>query len=228
VDNRFVMSVREAAAALGVSADAVRKRISAGQLPAQRRGRQWWLDARAVDRTARQQPGRGRPLSPAMAWAILLLASGDDDAAACAIHNARYWSRLHAWLRSHPLAQHSSHLRARAKAEEFDAHASELTRILDRPDILTTGISAADDVGVVGGGSAVEVYAPAAHREELIHEHVLQPGPGSVRIRWVSDEVWPLLDRDNDGRAPRAAVLLDLLEHEDPRARREAARALAR
>jgi hypothetical protein len=83
-------------------------------------------------------------------------------------------------------------------------------------------------VGLVGDGSAVEIYAPAARREELIDEHVLEPGPGPVRIRWVRDEIWPLLDRDHDGRAPRAAVLLDLLEHDDPRARREAARALAR
>jgi hypothetical protein len=36
-----------------------------------------------------------------------------------------------------------------------------------------------------------------------------------------------VVDRDHDGRAPRAAVLVDLLEHDDPRARREAARALA-
>lgn len=67
----------------------------------------------------------------------------------------------------------------------------------------------------------------AGRREALIADHALAPGPGPVRIRWVPDEVWPLLDRDRDGRAPRTAVLLDLLDHDDPRARREAARALA-
>jgi excisionase family DNA binding protein len=221
------MSVREAAAQLGVSADAVRKHISAGHLPAERRGRDWWLDARAVDRMARQRRRQGRPLSPEMAWAILLLASGDDDAAARVVRNPRYWSRLQAWLRSHSLAEHASRLHARAEAEEFDAHASELSRILERPDILMTGISAAAGVGLIGDSSAVEIYAPASHRAELIDEHVLQPGPGRVRIRWAPDDVWPLLQRDNEGRAPRAAVLLDLLEHDDPRARREAARALA-
>lgn len=222
------MSVQEAATRLGVSADAVRKRIGTGRLAAQRRGREWWLDARAVDRMARQRAGQGRPLSPNMAWAILLLASGDDAGAARAVRNARYWSRLHAWLRSHSLAEHSSRLRARAETEDFDAHPSELARILDLPDVLATGISAGDAVGLVGGGSAVEIYAPAGRREALIDEHVLEPGAGPVRIRWVADEIWPLLDRDHDGRAPRAAVLLDLLDHDDPRARREAARALAR
>jgi excisionase family DNA binding protein len=226
MDDRALVSVEEAAARLGVSADAVRKRIAAGSLSAQRRGREWWLDARLIERLAGQRVGRGRPLSPNLAWAVLLLASGEEDAAARAVQNPRYWSRVHAWLGSHPLAEHSSRLRARAEAEEFDAHPSELPHILERPDVLETGISAGDVVGLIGGGSAVEVYAPASRRDTLIDEHVLEPSPGPVRIRWVRDEIWPLLDRDRDGRAPRAAVLIDLLEHDDPRARREAARAL--
>jgi excisionase family DNA binding protein len=177
VDDRFLISVQEAANRLGVSADAVRKRIVSGRLPAQRRGREWWLDAREIDRTARRRTGQGRPLSPQMAWAILLLASGDADAAARAIRNPRYRTRLHSWLRDHSLADHASRLRARADAEEFDAHASELARIVDRSDVLTTGISAADTVGLLGGSSAVEIYAPAAHRDAFIDEHALEPGP---------------------------------------------------
>lgn len=228
MQERAVLTVQEAAARLGVSADAVRKRVAAGDLPAERRGREWSLDARAVDRMARQPPGPGRPLSPAMAWAILLLASGDDHAAGRAVDNARYWSRLRGWLLTHSLAEHSSRLRTRARTEDFDAHKSELARILDRPDVLVTGISAGDAAGLVGRGSGVEIYAPAARREALIDEYVLEPGPGPLRIRWVPDEIWPLLDRARDGRAPRAAILLDLLEHDDPRARREARRALAR
>ena len=222
------LTVLEAAARLGVSADAVRKRIATGRLPAQRRGRQWWIDARTVDRVARQRPGMGRPLSPEMSWAILLLASGEDAAAARAVHGARYRSRIREWLGSHSLVEHASSLRGRADAEEFDAHPSELTRILDRADTLRTGISAAADVGLVGGDAAVEIYAAAGGRDALVDDHVLEPGPGSVRVRWVRDDIWPLLDGDRDGRAPRAAVLLDLLEHDDPRARREAARALER
>jgi hypothetical protein len=161
-----------------------------------------------------------------MAWGILLLASGDETAAAAVVPNARYWSRLHAWLGSHSIAVHATSFRDRARVEDFDAHPSELARILDRRDVLKTGISAADEVDLVGGDSAAEVYAPADRRGALIDEHVLESGPGPVRIRWVNDDVWPLLDEDGDGRAPRVAVLLDLLEHDDPRARRQAARAL--
>jgi excisionase family DNA binding protein len=228
MDDRALISVQDAAARLGVSADAVRKRISAGSLPAERRGRDWWVDRRFVDQLGRQSLGPGRPLSPEMAWGVLLLASGDEKAAAAAAQNPRYPSRLRAWLGSHSLVEHASHLRARAAIEDFDSHPSELPRILERPDVLATGISAGDTVGLVGGGSAIDVYAAARLRDAFVDEHLLAPGPGPVRIRWAPDEIWPLLDGDGDGRAPRAAVLLDLLEHDDPRARREAARALAR
>ena len=162
-----------------------------------------------------------------MAWAVLLLASGHASAADDAAGQARYRSRVRQWLRDHPLAQHARALRARAQPEEFDAHPSEIVRILERPDVLITGISSGDLVGLVGGSAAAEVYAPVGRRSALVKEHALAPGPGPVRVRWVPDALWPLLARDQDRRAPRAAVLVDLLEHHDPRARREAARALS-
>ncbi len=176
---------------------------------------------------ARQPPGGGRPLSPEMAWAVLLLASGHDAAAQLASGRDRYWSRVRAWLRDHPLPEHAPRLRARAEEEEFDIHPSELKRILGRPNVLATGVSVGDAVGLVDPASAVEMYAPIGRRHAIVDEHALTAGAGPVRIRWVPDGVWPLLDRDGDRRAPRAAVLLDLLEGDEPRARREAARALA-
>jgi hypothetical protein len=161
-----------------------------------------------------------------MAWAVLLLASGDERAAETAAGRDRYWSRVRAWHRDHPLHVNAPRLRARAQTEEFDAHPSELGRILDRPDVLVTGASAADAVGLVGSGSTVEVYAALGHRDAIVDEHALMPGAGPVRVRWVPDRVWPLLAGDRNRRAPRVAVLLDLLESDGPGARREAARVL--
>lgn len=221
-----LLSVREAAERLGVGPAAVRQQIASGRLPAIKRGRDWWLDERAVQRMVGQRVEGGRPLSPAMAWAVLLLASGHESAAESAAGRDRYWSRTRVWLRDHPVAQHGSRLRARAHSEEFDAHPSELARLLDRPDVLVTGVSAGDVVGLVGLASSVEVYAPAGRRAAIVEEHALMTRPGPVRVRWVPDELWPLLVGDADGRAPRAAVLLDLLESDDPRARRQAATAL--
>lgn len=220
------LSVREAADRLGISPLAVRQHIAAGRLLADKHGRDWWLDQRAVERMARQRPASGRPLSPAMAWAVVLLSSGDEVAAREVAGRDRYWSRARAWLRDHRLAEHAPRLRSRAAMEDLDAHPSELQRIRRRPDVLATGISAADAVGLVGDPPAVEVYAPASQRQAIVEEHGLIPGAGPVRVRWVSNELWPQLDRDGDRRAPRIAVLLDLLESDDPRARREAARAL--
>jgi excisionase family DNA binding protein len=222
-----LISVQEAADALGVGPAAVRRRIASGSLPAVKRGRGWWLDGREVERMRRQPPGQGRPLSAEMAWAVLLVASGDDEQAASAARRERYFSRVRAWLREHPLAEHAARLRARARAEDFDAHPSELARILARPDVLATGGSAGSAAGLVGRSSSAELYAPAGHRTAIMAEHGLDPGAGAVRIRWVPDALWPLLSAGGDSQAPRAAVLVDLLESDDPRARREAARALS-
>jgi excisionase family DNA binding protein len=226
-DSSFSLGVGEAAGRLGVTPLAVRQQIASGRLPAVKRGRDWWLDAQAFERMARQPPPSGRPLSPAMAWAVMLLASGEDAAAKQVAGRDRYWSRARGWLREHPLGEHAARLRARAQLERFDAHPSERKRILSRPDVMATGASAADVIGLVGSPSGVEVYAPAGRRDAVLDEHALMPGPGPVLVRWVPDALWSHLLGERDRRAPRAAVLLDLLESDEPRARREAARALA-
>jgi len=228
VELASLISVREAAERLGVSPAAVRQQIAYQRLPAVKRGPGWWLDTRAVERLARQPLGRGRPLSPEMAWAVLLLASGDAEAAARAAGRDRYRSRADAWLRDHELVEHAARLRARALPEEFDAHPSELSRILKRPEVLCTGISAGGILGLIGGPEAAEGYAPATCRNYIVDEHALHAGAGPVRLRWIRDDLWTLLTSRDRRVAPRAAVIVDLLEHDDPRARREAARALTR
>ncbi len=227
VPDSSLLSVNEAADRLGVSPAAIRQRIIAGRLPATKRGRSWWLDERVVERHVRQPASSGRPLSPSMAWAIVLLASGDEEGAKRLARSERYPSRMRAWLESHPLREHASQLRSRGEVEDFAGHPSELERLLARPDFLATGVSAIDVVGLVGGAPGVEGYAPAGHRAQMLSEHALTPvSDGPIRIRWLSDELWPRVRRDDARRAPRAAVLLDLLESDDPRARRESARAL--
>jgi excisionase family DNA binding protein len=217
-----VMSVSDAAEALGVEERAVRLMASSGEIDAIKRGRAWWIDRRAVERRLRHQPGRGRPLSAPMAWSVLLLASGapEPDGLAQGDHHP---SRARRWLASHPLNEYAPRLRARAKRESFAAHPSELARLASRQDVMPTGISAASVVGIHGGAGDVELYAPAGRRDALVAAHALEPGDGPVLIRWVPDDLWPAVDADV---APRAAVLVDLLEHDDPRARREASRAL--
>jgi len=73
----------------------------------------------------------------------------------------------------------------------------------------------------------IELYAPASGRAALVDEHALTPGAGPALIRWVRDDLWPQIPRRENGSAPERAVLVDLLESDDPRARRVAARALS-
>jgi excisionase family DNA binding protein len=223
-----LISVQEAAEQLGVTPSAVRQHIASGRLPAVKRGGVWWLEPRDVGRTQRQPPGSGRPLTDRMAWAVIRFASGEASLGVRLAARDRYVTRAKAWLRaSQPLTDHASRLRARARAESFGAHPAEVDRVVTRPDALRTGISAGELVGLTGGRGEAEVYAPADRRDEIIEQHALDPGSGPVRLRWVSSELWPMIQQaDDHGRAPRVAVLLDLLESDDPRARREAARAL--
>jgi excisionase family DNA binding protein len=212
------ISVGEAAELLGVEERAVRLLAASGDIEAIKRGNAWWLDRGAVERRGRLQPGRGRRLSPAMAWSVLLLASGvrNDAEPVGAKHHP---ARARRWLDTHSLADDASRLSARAQRESFDAHPSELERLARRADVMRTGISAADVVGVHGGGREIEIYAPAGGRDTIVDAHALERGDGPVLLRWVSDELWPAVRRDV---APQSAILVDLLEHDDPRARREA------
>ncbi len=55
-----MLTTTEAAAALGLQPSRVRQLIREGKLTAQRHGRDWSIDPRALAR-ARQRPGRGWP-----------------------------------------------------------------------------------------------------------------------------------------------------------------------
>jgi excisionase family DNA binding protein len=216
------MTVAEAAERLGTSERAVTQLAASGVLAAVKRGSVWWIDADAVARRAREGRSAGRPLSPAVAWAVILLASNDPRWRALGQHGHQP-RRAREWLRSHKLSQDAFRLAGRAHREAFDAHPSELSRVASRPDVMRTGISAAAEVGLHGGQDGVELYASDDRRELIVAEHGLQARQGSVLMRWVPAKIWQCVDGEV---APRVAVLLDLLEHDDPRAWREVRDAL--
>ena len=220
------LTTAEAAERLGISEREVSRLASSGALEAAKRGSVWWIAADAVARRERERPSTGRPLSPAVAWAILLLASGRSDWRALAGHGHQP-RRAQAWLAAYPLADNAFRLQRRARRESFDAHPSEIARLLARADVMPTGLSAAAELGLGlhGGRGEAELYAPAAARERIIAEHGLDPGEGPVVLRWVPDKIWGRVVAETP---PRAAILVDLLENDDPRVRREARRALAR
>lgn len=228
------LTVAQAAKILEVTPDAVRKLLGSGDLAGNKRGRDWVVDGAAVERRRRRPPSTGRPLAALTSWGVILEHSprSEFERASEWTESARSCGR--GWLANHdPLAE-AGRLRARARLERFDAHPSQIPRLLDR-HVLVTGISAAETVGLSGGPlDAAELYAPIGARPTFQRLHGLAAGDGPIAIRWVDDELWNQLTSAAlpwaPGRpnfAPRLAVLLDLLESDDPRARREAARALA-
>jgi excisionase family DNA binding protein len=71
------MTTAAAAERLGVSQRQVQRLVEARELPATRTaGDAWVVDALAVNAMARTRPARGRPWSPATAWAALWRVSG--------------------------------------------------------------------------------------------------------------------------------------------------------
>ena len=217
------LTAAEAAERLGTSERAVTQLASSGALEAVKRGNVWWIDADAVARRVREGRAAGRPLSPAVAWAVILLASDDPRWRALGQHGHQP-RRAREWLRSHEPSEEAFRLAGRARREAFDAHPSELARVAARPDVMRTGISAAAEVGLHGGQEAIELYASEDRREPITADHGLQGRQGSILMRWVPAEIWQHVEGEV---APRVAVLLDLLEHDDPRARREAREALS-
>lgn len=220
------LSVAEVAEDLEVSAVVVRGHLSTGVLTGRRLGRQWLIDARSVAQFKRDRPQAGRPLSPTMAWAVLLAASGDRTGAAAAAGSERGYYRALRWLREHSLVDDRSRLRRRAQSESFAADPADAARISRGSDVLRSGLAAGRRYGVLAEDQVLDAYASRSRRDELVARYDLKPGRGVLRLRWLPDGLWPLLAVDDDGVAPRAAVLLDLLEAEDPRVRRKALRAL--
>lgn len=209
--------VSDVARRLGVSDQRVRAMISAGMIEAEKAAGAWWIPAASLARLEASQRKDGRPLSPASAWALLLLASGES--AAWAPSKVRW--RMAGTLKRDGLTGALGKLGRRAERSAYEAHAAELRRLTDDEDLMLAGVSAAvvHRLGLQGGNE-VEAYAAASTVEKIAKRRGLAPGSEpNVVLRAVPDDVWALVRRPV---APIAAVLADLAEHPDARARRVA------
>lgn len=225
------LTIAEAAAILEVTPDAVRKLATNGTLIATKHGRDWAIDPSSVERRRRGNPVAGRPLSRETAWGVILEASAAPRIGAAWEVPAR--DRGRRWLARYDLVADAARLRNRARLERFDVHPSQRKELLES-SLATTGISAARTLGLTAGpDDQVEIYALAKARHRYIREFGLVPADGPVTIRWIAGSAIHAAmamrspTASDAVPAPRAAVLLDLLDSDDPRARREAARALA-
>lgn len=215
--NAVLLPVADAARELGVSQQRVRAMIAAGEMAAEKAAGAWWISPSAVARISRAQRDSGRPLASASAWALLLAASGVPIPWASA---QQRW-RVSSALDEGSLESSFGKLRRRAERREFQAHPGELARMRKRRELMLGGVSASGELRLgLRGDEEFEAYVAESDLEAVVRRHGLAGGGEmNVVLRAVPDQLWGSVA---DVVAPLAAVLADLAEHPDPRARRVA------
>src|SRR3954447_5011450 len=212
------VSVSDAAQLLNLSPARVRLMASNGQFPAMKIADRWVVERDAVEQRRRQKAPPGRRFTPRNAWAMLLLASGEEVQALDPADR----SRLRKAAALEGLKDLSARLQARAEISVYRAHPGEVPYVLKDEALLPSGISAAEsiDAGLLPGREA-DGYISQSRLRRFVSEHALSPADfeGNVRLRVVPVDVWRSLKLDSRDLAPPAAVALDLSEDHDPRSR---------
>lgn len=220
-------SVKEAAAALGVSAQHVRRLIRSGTLPAKLIGNVWVLPADAVrERSAIDTPA-GRPLSAETAWRVLqlvdltLVGSALDTVqvhvALGELAGSRHQRRrLRNYLAHAPdVGQWDVWLRRRARRKIWWVHPAAVTRLdADARVHLVRPPAALWPEGA-------SRYVSATDESDLASTFAAKPASdGNVWLLLFDPDIAP-------GRIPDAAAAVDLLVSPEARQQHAARRALA-
>jgi excisionase family DNA binding protein len=210
------LPVGEAARALGVNAARVRAMLASGQLAGDKVGGRWLVHAESVRRRKRERRGRGRQLSPRNAWGLLFLASG--EAAPWIAGSDR--AALLRLIGNRGLEGLSNRFHLRGSQHSFAAHPGVLQHIAAAPEVVLSGASAAQAVGLglspnreVDGYVSTEALPVVASRFALAQPDDASP---NVRLRVPPEGMWPFQAR----HAPLAVVALDLSEDVDARSAR--------
>ncbi len=197
---------------------------ASGRLPAARIGDRWLIERSAVERRRNQEVLPGRPFAPHNAWALLLLASGEDvDRLDPSVR-----SRLRRALKLEGLKKLAPRLSRRAEIKHFSAHPGEISYVLENHALVRTGISAAGAHGFdLVSGAEVDGYLQGSRLEKFAKSHALMPSgiEGNVCLRLVPEQAWRL---QGVPIAPIAAVAVDLAEDPDSRSERVGTGALRR
>ena len=208
-----LVSVDQAARALGVSPRRVRALIASQRVPAVRIGRNWALD-RSLLRSHGLRRG-GRPLSAANAWALLVLLNGSQAPWLDAFSRSRLKRRLlsRAWLEK---ALESSE--PRAAIYSWRVLPSDLPK-LQHYGLVRSGLAAPiPGLDIVPMDNELDGYVSSKALAQI--EKQLRPAKSpdnpNVVLR-VPSQPWIL---SQGPIAPPAVVAADLLAHRDSRVAR--------
>jgi excisionase family DNA binding protein len=212
-----LISVPEAADALGLSSARVRLLAANGGLGAPKIGGRWLVERGGVENRRSRGPAGGRPFAPRNAWALLGLASGEE---ANQIDSAAR-SRLRRSLALEGLSALAARLERRAEVRNYSGHPGEISHLLADERLVASGASAARSIGLDLLGSGADGYVSDANLDEVVQGHALFPAAAieaNVTLRLVPGDVWANFLEGRD-HAPEAAVALDLAEEPDSRSR---------
>jgi excisionase family DNA binding protein len=213
-----VISPAEAARRLGVTPRRVYSLVGENRLRSERIGGRLLIDRDDVDARAAGARAVGRPLSPRRAWAMLLLADGQDPLGL----DASTRSKLRRLLRERDLWSMRARFVGRAERLPFRAHSSDLPRIDAEPGVVRTGArhAAAAGLRLVASDARVELYVDRKTADRIVKRYRLAPSSRpNVLLRIVPDEVRRWL---TGSVAPRPVMALDLAEDRDPRSQQVA------
>jgi excisionase family DNA binding protein len=213
ISPRGYLTASQVADRLGVSVSRVNQLVQRGDLRSSRIGAITVIPESEVERRLGTPPVDGRRFTPPNAWGILAMASGED--AAWLAPDTRY--RLRGLLERDGLSAMRPRLVDRGRPRGFRAHRSLLPRIRKDDDLMLTGATAAAELRLgLLAGEAIHAYVADYALSGIKRRYRLQESDSpNVYLRvipWTDD-------RPPYRIAPEAAVALDLLEDEDPRAR---------
>ena len=198
------VSVPEAARMMGVSVARARRLAAEGRIHARIVGGRWLVDAASLPSALR----RSRPMSPRMAWALVVLSDGarpDWVEPRESYRLRRALERLAA--DDEPELLLRSWLASRAERRRLSAPDAKALRSDAR--VLLSGLS--DERAGLSAAGDVEGYVGADDADAVIRDHLLiDAGPSADVVLHVS----PLLP---GVPVPLLLVAADLAEHDGPR-----------
>lgn len=206
--------VSAAARHLGLSEQRIRALAAAGEIAAAKVGGRWLIRAGSLE------PGRsrrvpGRPMDPCGAWGYLWILSGLSPDWLSPSTRSRLQRR-----RLGDEQELIARLRRRSRLQDLRVHPGMLKRLRADGRLVLSGASAPRDHSVdLLAGDEIEAYVRAVDYGDVVKRYELvEADLSNVRLRVVDDACWPFGDEMRV--APKPVVALDLLESDDPRARR--------
>ncbi|MFE1316552.1 helix-turn-helix domain-containing protein [Kitasatospora phosalacinea] len=222
-----LLSVKQAAELLDIDDSRVRQLLRAGTLGGWQVGGRWLVDGHDARQRKERGSAQGRPLSERNAWGLLAALSGQRAPNLSDAERSRIASRLRnmAAHKEPPVVRLSQLVRVRAECRRYRVHSGLLPILLDDPDVVRGGVSAAARVGagyLAPGRAEVYVRLDKVGKLEAAFGLARDNAGGNLLVRVAPAEAWPFLRADaapgESADAPAAVVVADLLDSDEDRA----------